>query len=99
MHDTYKKNQARFFRDYGGKEFSARMVVHGVTENPIYRGTYMLDLGDGWLNGDIECRFSDKETIDKITDLNKGDQVLIDGIVKDHVFGSILLENCTISTN
>ena len=57
IHSTYENNQARFFRDFGGKRFSSKMPVAKIVENPISRGTFAVYFGEG--GGDVECEFSD----------------------------------------
>jgi hypothetical protein len=62
IHSTYEENQARFFRDFGGKRFSAKMPVAKIVENQIFRGTFAVYFGESELNGEVECEFSVRAT-------------------------------------
>jgi hypothetical protein len=96
MHETYDKNQARFFRDFRGKLFSGTLLMDEVRENPIFRGRYKVDFVQNRhrFMGDVSCQVEDKPTIDYITDLDKGDRVSVTGVVFDHSFGAVELQNC-----
>lgn len=96
MHSTYKKNQARFFRDYKGKTFIGTMKLDSVSESIMEKGTYIISFGSGFMS-DIDCRVKDKQTIDFLTDMDKGDRLKVSGVVEDHAIGSIALLNCAIS--
>jgi hypothetical protein len=96
MHDTYDANQARFMRDYVGKQFSATMPLHGVRENPFIRGRFAISFGSGRFSSDVDCNTSDKSIIDRVVDMNKGDQITVSGTIKDHVMGSVILEDCEV---
>src|SRR3954469_12770208 len=77
MHKTYQANEARFMRDYKGKPFEAVMPLQGVSENPFFQGSYRVGFGSGRITSEVDCRVSDKKTVDFVTDLNKGDMVRI----------------------
>lgn len=93
MHSTYEKNQARFFRDYKSREFSATMPLHSVIEDIMQKGTFVVSFGTSW-NGDVSCHVSDQATIDLITNSDKGDKIIVDGTVDDHTLGTVNLTNC-----
>ena len=96
MHDTYNKNQARFFRDFKNRQFSAILPLHNVVESPLEKGSYSVSFGDGNWTGDVNCKIADQSTIDLITNLDKGDRMLIKGTIEDHTFGSIDLTGCQL---
>jgi hypothetical protein len=75
------------------------MPIRGISENPIFRGSFNIFFGDGGLLGDVKCEFSDKNDIARITEMNKGDIVNVIGVVKDHTLGSIELKECSISAS
>ena len=87
IHSTYENNQARFFRDFAGRHFSSKMPIRGISENPIFRGSFNIFFGDGGLLGDVKCELSDKNDIARITEMNKGDIVNVSGVIKDHAWG------------
>ena len=99
IHSTYENNQARFFRDFAGRHFSSKMPIRGISENPIFRGSFNIFFGDGGLLGDVKCEFSDKNDIARITEMNKGDIVNVSGVIKDHALGVIELKECSISAS
>lgn len=99
IHSTYENNQARFFRDFAGRHFSSKMPIRGISENPIFRGSFNIFFGDGGLLGDVKCEFSDKNDIARITEMNKGDIVNVRGVIKDHALGVIELKECSISAS
>ena len=63
------------------------MPIRGISENPIFRGSFNIFFGDGGLLGDVKCEFSDKNDIARITEMNKGDIVNISGVIKDLLLG------------
>ena len=99
IHATYKANQARFVRDFVGKAFSARMPLGDITENPMFKGSFHVSLGGNTWGGDVQCKFSDQSDVARITEMNKGDIVNIRGIIEDHSFGTIDLQECAISAS
>lgn len=98
MHDTYDKNQARFFRDYGGRHFSASMPLHGVVRNWLDKSTFDVTFGQSML-GDIHCSINDTATINFVTDKNKGDMLKVSGTIKDHTLGVVQLDDCKIAAS
>ena len=96
MHDTYNKNQARFFRNFRNRRFSAVLPLHNVVESLLEKGNYSVSFGDGNWMGDVNCKIADQPTIDLITNLDKGDRMLIEGMVEDHTFGSVDLTGCRL---
>jgi hypothetical protein len=99
IHSTYKANQARFARDFVGKTFSARMPLGDITESIMSKGSFHVSFGGNTLGGDVQCKFSDQSDIARITEMNKGDIVNISGVIEDHTFGTIELEECSISAS
>jgi len=97
MHETYDANQARFKRDYVGKTLKANLPMSQVTESIFNKNSYRISLGNRSLLSDVDCVVSDKPTIDKIMNWNKGDLITVSGRVSDHVMGSIILEPCQVS--
>ncbi len=96
MHQTYEMNQARFARDYVGKSFFGILTLAEVRENLIFKGKY--EIGFGQRHDGVSCSIDDKPTIDLMTDKNKGDQISVFGIVKDHEFGSVILDSCKLAS-
>jgi hypothetical protein len=99
IHSTYKVNQARFIRDFVGKTFSARMPLGDITESLMSKGSFHVSFGGNTWGGDVQCKFSDQSDVARITEMNKGDIVNIRGVIEDHSFGSIDLEDCSISAS
>jgi hypothetical protein len=99
IHSTYKANQARFIRDFVGKTFSARMPLGDITENLMFKGSFNVSFGGNTWGGDVQCKFSDQSDVARITEMNKGDIVKIRGVIEDHSFGTIDLEECSISAS
>jgi hypothetical protein len=97
IHSTYENNQARFFRDFAGKRFSAKMPVAKIIESPIFRGTFSVYFGENEVNAEVECEFSDPGDVAQVSDLNKGEVLNVIGTVKDHYFGAVTLKDCSIS--
>ena len=75
------------------------MPIRGISENPIFRGSFNIFFGDGGLLGDVKCEFSDKNDIARITEMNKGDIVNVSGVIKDHALGVIELKECSTSAS
>jgi hypothetical protein len=99
IHSTYKANQARFVRDFVGKAFSARTPLGDITENLMFKGSFNVSFGGNSWGGDVQCKFSDQSDVARITEMNKGDIVKIRGVIEDHSFGTIDLEDCSISAS
>ena len=97
MHETYEANQARFKRDYVGKTLNANLPLSRVTETLFNKNSYRISLGNRRIFSDVDCVVSDKPTVDKIMNWNKGDLITVSGRVSDHVMGSIILEPCEVS--
>jgi hypothetical protein len=98
MHSTYSNNQARFKRDYVDKTLTARLPIHSITEEMFAKGSYRVGLGNvSGFSADVDCVVSDKPTIDKVMDWNKGDVVTVSGRVSDRVMGSIILRPCQVN--
>lgn len=97
MHETYDRNEARFFRDYRGRSFSGTMTFADIKEDVFSRGTYNVFLKtphSAAFLGDVECHVADENGIQFVTDLDKGQVTPVDGVVSDHEFGAIVLSDC-----
>jgi len=100
MHQTYEANQARFKRDYVGKIFTARLPLFSVTEDMFFKNSYRIGLGNlSSFTSEVDCLVSDRATVDKIMNWDKGNMITITGTVSDHIMGSIILEKCQVSRN
>lgn len=95
MHETYEKNQARFVRDFVGKDFRAVLRLNKVTQNLIFKSDFHVSFGADFHG--VSCGIHDQEAISFITNLDKGDKVLVVGRVSDHSFGDVDLSQCKIS--
>lgn len=95
MHETYKKNEARFMRDYGGKNFAATMPIHSIGRELLSDEGYSVTFGSSMFS-DVDCHVADKATIDMISNMNKGDNIIVSGIVEDHSFGAVVLKQCEL---
>jgi hypothetical protein len=96
MHHTYEMNQARYVRDFEGKSFLGVLTLAGVRESLFIKGQYDISFGQP-LEG-VSCSIDDKSTINLMTDKNKGDQISVFRIVKDHVLGSVILDSCKLTS-
>ena len=100
MHQTYEANQARFKRDYVGKVFTARLPLFSVTEDMFFKNSYRIGLGNmSSFTSEVDCVVSDRATVEKIMNWDKGNMITITGTVSDHIMGSIILEKCQVSRN
>ena len=97
MHASYDDNQARFRRDYIGRQFSADLPIHQISESQISSDILVISLGSGTPAGDVACAVSGEDNIRAATELHKGQIVHITGTVDDHSSGSIDLKECQIS--
>lgn len=95
--DTYKKNQARFKRDYVGRAFRAKMPVYKISENAFMDGHWTIVLGDGVFGTkDVKCKTSNPADVNVIADWNKGDIISVTGLVADVMMGDVELSNCSL---
>ena len=93
--DTYKENQARFKRDFAGREFKADMPVYDISENVFMEGHWTIKLGDGVFGArDVKCKTSNSADVNIIADWNKGDIISVTGVVADVMMGDVELSNC-----
>jgi tRNA_anti-like len=97
MHTSYDDNQARFRRDYIGRQFSANLPIHQVSESGTSSAVLVISLGTGTPAGDVTCTVSGDDNIRAATELHKGQLVHVAGIIDDHSSGSIDLRECQIS--
>ena len=97
MVQTYRKNQARFKRDYVGQVFKAKLPLFSISENTFMEGHWTIELGDGIFSGDVKCKTSNPADVDVIADWNKGDVISVSGEVADVSMGSIELGNCNLA--
>ena len=96
MHASYDDNQARFHRDYIGRQFSANLPIRQISESVFGSDTLVISLGSGTLIGDVNCK-AGGDNIRAAAELHKGQMVHVTGTVYDHSFGSIDLKECQIS--
>jgi hypothetical protein len=95
--DTYRQNEARFKRDYQGKQFESNLPFRSARESMFFADRYMVGFGTGGFTSDVDCVVSDKAVMNRIVDWNKGDRVKVSGIVKDVTMGSVQLDACSLS--
>jgi hypothetical protein len=95
--DTYRQNEARFKRDYQGKQFESNLPFRSARESMFFADQYMVGFGTGGFTSDVDCVVSDKAVMNRIVDWNKGDRVKVSGIVKDVTMGSVQLDACSLS--
>jgi hypothetical protein len=95
--DTYRQNEARFKRDYQGKQFESNLPFRSARESMFFADRYMVGFGTGGFTSDVDCVVSDKAVMNRIVDWNKGDRVKVSGIVKDVTMGSVQLDVCSLS--
>lgn len=91
---TYKDNEARFKRDYKGKTFEAELPFVAAKENMFTEGKYTLGFGSGSIFDDVSCETSDTATVNVVIDWNKGDTIVVSGVVDDSLMTTIKLVNC-----
>jgi tRNA_anti-like len=96
-HASYDDNQARFHRDYIGRQFSANLPIRQISESVFGSDTLVISLGSGTLIGDVNCKVSGGDNIRAAAELHKGQMVHVTCTVYDHSFGSIDLKECQIS--
>jgi hypothetical protein len=53
-----------------------------------------VSLGGGNISGDVDCTVSSPTDIAVISNWNKGDDIVVDGVIKDVTLGSVQLEPC-----
>jgi len=91
----YRQNEARFKRDYVGKQFEDILPFRSAKESFLIAGRYMIGFGTGGFT--VDCMVSDKAVMNRIVDWNKGDRVRVRGVVKDVTMGSVQLDGCLFS--
>jgi hypothetical protein len=94
---TYRDNEMRFKRDFVGRQFSDVLPFKSAKENLIIKGRYMVGFGKGNLTSDVDCTVTSPVEISTIANWNKGDQIRIEGVVKDVTLGSVQLDQCRLS--
>lgn len=92
MRATYEKNQARFARDYVGRNFQATLQIEKITRNAAAKNRFDISLDRG-----IVCATEDDKVISSITNLNKGDKVRISGVIHDITSGNLELHQCQVN--
>jgi hypothetical protein len=92
---TYRENEMRFKRDFLGKPFSDVLPFRSATESTFIKGSYLVGFGKGF-TGDVNCTVKSPLLISTIANWNKGDQIQIDGIVKDVTLGTVNLDECKL---
>ena len=91
--NTYKDNGARFVVKYRGKSFSAQSSFAGASESIFSKGRFMGKFSVG--GREINCWFEAKTDIDRLVDLNRGDQVQLSGLIVDVTMGDMELKPCS----
>jgi hypothetical protein len=94
---TYRENEMRFKRDFFGKQFSDVLQFRSATEHMLFKGTYIVGFGTGSFVSDLDCKVTSPAEISIIADWNGGDQIRIEGIVKNVTMGSVDLDQCRLS--
>ena len=97
MVDTYRQNEARFKRDYLGKQFEDTLPFRSAKENLFISDRYLIGFGTGVFTSDVDCTVADKAVMNRIVDWNKGDRIRVHGVVKDVLMGSVQLDGCLFS--
>ena len=97
MVDTYRENEARFKRDYVGKQFEDTLPFRSAKENLFIADRYLIGFGRGVFTSDVDCTVADKAVMNRIVDWNKGDRIRVRGVVKDVLMGSVQLDGCLFS--
>jgi hypothetical protein len=93
IHAEYKANQARWAREFLDKTFAGTMTLGNVS-NVLGNDRFMVTFLEGssdWLPG-VAC--NEEPASDFLISKNKGDSILVRGVVKDHSFGSLDLRDC-----
>lgn len=90
---TYKENQARFVNKFRGNTFSGAVVFERTVENFLMKGRFAgrFKTSDGT---ELSCWFESKVDVNNLSDLNKGDNVQLSGIISDVTFGDLELNSC-----
>jgi uncharacterized protein len=91
---TYRENEMRFKRDFLGRSFSDTLPFLKTTEKIFSKDVYRVSLGGGNISGDVDCTVSSPADIAVISNWNKGDNIVVDGVIKDVTLGSVQLEPC-----
>ena len=97
MVDTYRQNEARFKRDYVGKQFEDILPFRSAKESFFITDRYLIGFGTGGFTSDVDCTVADQAVMNRIVDWNKGDRVRVRGVVKDVLMGSVQLDGCLFS--
>ncbi len=95
--NTYRENEMRFKRDFLGRSFSDTLPFLKTTEKIFSKDVYRVSLGGGNVFGDVDCTVSSKADIAVISSWNRGDNIAVEGIIKDVTLGSVQLEPCRLS--
>jgi hypothetical protein len=92
---TYRENEMRFKRDFVGKPFGDVLPFKNASENVIFKGAYTVRFGKGFTS-DLDCTVTSPVEISTIANWKNGDQILIQGNVKDVTLGSVNLDSCRL---
>jgi hypothetical protein len=93
VHAEYKANQARWAREFLDKTFAATMTLDGVSNvfsNESFYVTFLESPSDSWPG--VACR--NAPASDFLVSKNKGENIFLRGVVKDHSSGTLDLRDC-----
>ena len=76
---------------------SRLLPFRNATEHMLFKGTYIVGFGTGSFVSDLDCKVTSPAAISIIADWNGGDQIRIEGLVKDVTMGSVDLDQCHLS--
>ena len=86
IYHEYDLNEIRFKKTFHGKRFKIQGVIHYVSLNN--NGIAVIDFdNDGLFGGRVSARGCNEIDGRKIIDLNKGDEIIIEGLIKVNNFG------------
>lgn len=94
---TYQENEMRFKRDFFGRQFSDVLPFRSAKESILFEGKYLIGFGTGRFLSDVDCEVTSPADVARIANWNKGDEIHIEGIVKDVTMGSVELDQCSLT--
>lgn len=96
LQDEYEANEVRADKEYKGKMAEVTGVVESIDVMFEQTSVLLTGGGDFEITG-VQCFFKDEQEIQKIEELNKGDEITIIGKVGGKSV-NVHLEDCKISS-
>ena len=91
--DMARNQEAKFQRDVKGKTFAGTAKVRSISQNWL---TSNYQVNTRIANQEVTC-WVKKSNSSKLADIDNGDSVTINGIVRDTVLGDLQVDDCRIN--